>query len=73
MLKKVSAGLLSGLHVVLHYVGDYLTLLQAHVQCLVVGHPATHVPCDLQAFVFDVFALILHVFEIKHDVRIREC
>ena len=73
ILEEISAGFLGGLHVVLHDVGHYLALLQAHVQGLMIGHPATHVPCDLEAFVLDSFALILEILEIGYDVRFREC
>jgi hypothetical protein len=47
--------------------------LQAHVQSLMIGHSATHVPCDLEAFMLDGFALILEILEIGYDVRFREC
>ena len=73
ILEEIPTCFLGGLHVVLHDVGHYLALLQAHVQGLMIGHPATHVPCDLKAFVLDVLALVLHVLEIGYDVRFREC
>jgi hypothetical protein len=73
ILEEIPAGFLGGFHVVFHDIGHYLALLQAHFQGLMVGHPAAHVPCDLETFVLDGFALILEILEIGYDVRFREC